>query len=70
MLRSFAHDLLDVLFGPRRLRLPLARRLKRMLLHEARDPNLWRLPLADRAQLGYLHPGQPITDERILCAIS
>jgi hypothetical protein len=51
---SFAHDVLDVLFGPRRLRLLLARRLKRLLLHEAKDPNLWRLPLTDRAQLGIL----------------
>jgi hypothetical protein len=57
MLHSFAHDVLDVLFGPRRLRLPLARRLKRLLLHEAQDPNLWRLPLAERAQLGTLHSG-------------
>jgi putative transposase len=37
---SFAHDVLDVLFGPRGLRLLLARRLKRLLLHEAKDPNL------------------------------
>ena len=48
---SFAHD---VLFGPRRLRLLLARRLKRLLLHEAKDPNLWRLQLTERAQLGIL----------------
>jgi len=54
---SLAHDVLDVLFGPRDLRLLLARRLKRVLLHEAKDPNLWRLPLADRAQLGSLLPG-------------
>jgi hypothetical protein len=35
---SFAYDALDVLFGPRRLRLLLARRLKHLLLHEAKNP--------------------------------
>ena len=57
VLSSLAHDVLDVLFGPRDLRLLLARRLKRLLLHEAKDPNLWRLPLAKRAQLGSLLSG-------------
>ena len=52
-----AQDILDALFGPRRLRLLLARRIKRFLLCEAKDPNLWRLPLQARAQAGLLIPG-------------
>jgi IS4 transposase len=51
---SFVYDVLDVLFGPRRLRLLLARRLEGLLLHEAQEPNRWRLPLTERAQLGIL----------------
>jgi hypothetical protein len=35
----------------------LARRLKHLLLHEAKDPNPWRLPLTERAQLGILSSG-------------
>ena len=53
---TVAHDLLDVLFGPRSLRALLAKRLKRFLIHEARDPNIWRLSLPDRAQAGLLLP--------------
>lgn len=33
----------------------VARRLKQVLLHEAVDPNLSRVPLPDRAQRGVLH---------------
>ncbi len=54
LLACFAHDVLDVLLGPRSLRAALARRLKRVLLHEAIDPNLSRLPLPERAQRGVL----------------
>jgi IS4 transposase len=54
VLSAFARDVLDILLGPPQLRILLARRLKRVLLHEATDPNLWRLPLPERAQLGVL----------------
>jgi hypothetical protein len=54
LIETFAHDFLDILVGPRKIRLPLARRLKRLLLHEAVDPNLWRMHLIERAQNGTL----------------
>ena len=41
------------------LRLAVARRLKRVLLHEAVDPNLSRLPLPERAQRGVLQGQGP-----------
>lgn len=54
LLETFANDLLDILIGPRALRLPLARRLKLLLLHEATDPNRCRLHLVERAQMGVM----------------
>ncbi len=56
LLSAFAFNVLDILFGPRSLRLLLARRLKRLLLHEAADPNLYRPTLPELAQLGLLLP--------------
>lgn len=54
LVETFAHDILDILVGPREIRLALARRLKRLLLHEAVDPNRWRMHLVERAQCGTL----------------
>jgi hypothetical protein len=54
LLETFANDLLDILLGPRILRIPLARRLKLLLLHEAIDPNRCRLLLPERAQMGIM----------------
>jgi IS4 transposase len=59
LLACFARDVLDVLLGPRALRAALARKLKRVLLHEAVDPNLSRLPLPERAQRGVLQGQGP-----------
>jgi hypothetical protein len=47
-----AHDVLDLLVGPARYRPFIARRLDRLLRHEAPDPNRRRLPLPVRAQQG------------------
>jgi IS4 transposase len=52
LLETFSQDFLDILIGPRALRLPLARRLRLILLHEAIDPNKWRMHLTERAQMG------------------
>jgi putative transposase len=54
LVETFAHDILDILVGPREIQLALARRLKRLLLHEAVDPNRWRMHLVERAQCGTL----------------
>ena len=54
LVETFAHDILDILVGPREIQLVLARRLKRLLLHEAVDPNRWRMHLVERAQCGTL----------------
>lgn len=54
VLAAYAHDLLDILVGPRQLRPFLERRLKSLLVAEAQDPNLWRLQLPLRAQAGTL----------------
>jgi hypothetical protein len=54
LLEAFSQDILDVLIGPRAIRQPLARRLKWLLLHEAIDPNRWRMHLTERAQMGTL----------------
>jgi DDE family transposase len=49
-----ASDLLDLLVGSPRRRSVLASRLRRLLLHEAPDPNLHRMLLPIRAQHGIL----------------
>lgn len=54
LVETFAHDILDILVGPREIQLALARRLKQLLLHEAVDPNRWRMHLVERAQCGTL----------------
>jgi len=54
LVETFAHDILDILVGPRAIQLVLARRLKWLLLHEAVDPNRWRMHLVERAQCGTL----------------
>jgi hypothetical protein len=54
LIETFAHDFLDILIGPRAIRLAIARRLKRVLLHEAVDPNIWRMHLIERSQKGTL----------------
>lgn len=54
LLETFSQDILDIFVGPRTLRLPLARRLKWILSHEAIDPNKWRMHLTERAQIGTL----------------
>jgi hypothetical protein len=51
---AIADQLLHLLIGPRAHRALLARRLRRLILHEARDPNRRRLLLPVRAQLGQL----------------
>jgi IS4 transposase len=55
LLESLSHDILDVLIGPRPIRERLAKRLKWLMLHEAVDPNRWRLHLTQRAQMGTLN---------------
>lgn len=52
LLEAYGNDVLDILSGPRTLRLPLARRLKLLLLHEAIDHSRGRLQLTERAQTG------------------
>jgi hypothetical protein len=54
LVEAFSLDLLDIAVGPRDLRVPLARRLVPLLLHEAMDPNRWRMHLVDRAGKGTL----------------
>ncbi len=54
LVETYSHDFLDILIGPRAIRLLLARRLKRLLLHESVDPNRWRMHLIERAQMGTL----------------
>ena len=51
---AVAQDLLELLVGPRSRRTVLALRLRRLLLHEARDPNRRRILLPMRAQLGQI----------------
>ena len=49
---AISRDLLDLIVGPISQRAFIAVRLRRFLLHEARDPNRRRLLLPVRAQLG------------------
>jgi IS4 transposase len=51
---AIADQLLHLIVGPRAHRALLAYRLRRLILHEARDPNRRRLLLPVRAQLGQL----------------
>jgi len=51
---AVAQELLELLVGPPGRRCLLALRLRRLLLHEARDPNRRRLLLPVRAQLGQM----------------
>jgi len=51
---AIADQLLHLLIGPRAHRALLASRLRRLILHEARDPNRRRLLLPIRAQLGQI----------------
>jgi len=52
---AIAQELLELLVGPASRRALLALRLRRLLLHEARDPNRRRLLLPARAQLGQIN---------------
>lgn len=51
---TVAHELLDLLVGPASHRALLALRLRRLLVHEAPDPNRRRLLLPLRAQMGQM----------------
>ena len=47
-----AGDLLDIVVLPKGLAVILARRVSRLLLHEAADPNLSRVLLVERVEKG------------------
>ena len=49
---SVARDLLDIVLLPKRFAVILARRVSRLLLHEAADPNLSRVLLVERVEKG------------------
>ena len=49
---SIARDLLDIVLMPKRVAVWLARRVSRLLLHEAADPNLSRVLLVERVEKG------------------
>ncbi len=49
---SIARDLLDIVLMPKRVAVFLARRVSKLLLHEAADPNLSRVLLVERVESG------------------
>lgn len=54
LVESYSRDILDILIGPPKVRLYLGRRLKSIFLHEAIDPNRWRIHLVERAENGVI----------------